>query len=515
MKDQKNDLPLITNFCEKLTIDYINKYKREDRQKEGQFFTPKEISEFMASLFELKKSQFSLLDPGAGTGMLTAAFCDKILNLKNKVNIKIDLYEKDINLLPLLKETVNFCAKLLHKNGNKAEINIINDDFILLNSNCLKKQPEIFQINNKYDYIITNPPYCKINKNSEYSSILKKFIFGQPNIYSLFLALSIEMLHEDGEIVFITPRSFCSGLYFKIFREWFLTEINIKHIHLFELRRNIFEIDDILQETVIFKAKKDKNNNKLNISISRNKNLENKRSFEVNIKDVVFKKNNEVIIRIPSSEEDLKIINLVDEWPNTLEKLNLKISTGPVVPYRVKNYLVKDIINDDKIVPLIWMHNLENWFVRWPKDNKKKEYMIELNKKTLPLLTLKNTYVFVKRFSSKEQKRRVSATVMLDSDFNYKYIGIENHINYIYKTTSKFSINEAFGIAAILNTELIDKYFRWLNGNTQVNATELRILPLPSKEKIEEIGNIAFVSRNKLDEMNLEKIIHKILNINF
>ena len=47
---------------------------------------------------------------------------------------------------------------------------------------------------------------------------------------------------------------------------------------------------------------------------------------------------------------------------------------------------------------------------------------------------------------------------------------------------------EAIGLSAILNCSVVDRYFRIVNGNTQVNAEELRALPLPPLAVVRQIG---------------------------
>ena len=139
---------------------------------------------------------------------------------------------------------------------------------------------------------------------------------------------------------------------------------------------------------------------------------------------------------------------------------------------------------------------MQNMGVVGPLKKNGKPYAIRICDKTIPLLLPVRNYVLVNRFSSKEQKRRLYASVLLESHFgNSKVIGIENHVNYIRKPGGNLTIYEAFGIAGILNTKIIDIYFRSLNGNTQVNATDIRILPFPNIDDIKKIGYAIYDSR--------------------
>jgi len=507
----------LLEYSKKFLAQYIDKYSLDVRKLKGQFFTPKEVSLFMASMFKFNKSDFCILDPGAGTGTLTAAICSYLLNIKTKLNINIDLYENDPNLLPYLEKTLKLCEKNLISNGHNVNFNIINKDFILHNKESFFDENSLLTgfRNCKYDYVITNPPYFKLGRKTEHSKVMEKIIFGQPNIYFLFLAMSINMLKDSGEIVFITPRSFCSGLYFKKFREWFLEKVTIENIHIFESRKEVFESDNVLQENVIVKVKKIKEskNRRASISVSRNKDFGHSRKISVSLGDLIFKRNSEVFIRIPTSNKELKILKLIDSWPNTLHDLDFEISTGPVVPFRAKEYLIKENDNNKKSVPLIWMHNIKGFNVKWPVINKHKEYSIRICRETKSLLLSVKNYVFVKRFSSKEQKRRIYAAVFLQKEFPYSFIGVENHINYIHKPSGELLVAEAYGIAAILNTSIIDNYFRSLNGNTQVNATDIRSLPFPKIEKIIEIGKSLFNIKDSLNSHIIENIVYNILNI--
>ncbi len=516
---QRSEQEGLVDYAQRLSELYSKVYGTEIRKCRGQFFTPNQVSTFMASLFEIHDDTIRLLDPGAGTGILSAAFCERLLSNDKIVNLIMDVYENDSSLLPFLKMTFESCKIELEKKGYNVNYNIFEQDYILRNKSYFTKSNLVWQNENYilYDFIISNPPYYKLNVGSPQSTVMGGLISGQPNIYALFMALSASMLKPEGEMVFITPRSFCSGLYYKKFREWFLKNVQITNIHIFESRKEIFDQDEVLQENIIIKAKKLKKiekHEKVIISESKNKHFDNLSKLEVQSKDVIFRKNGDIFIRIPTSPLDIEIVHIVDSWHNTLKELGLEISTGPVVSFRAEEYLLPKLTEKPKSVPLLWMHNMKDMRVVLSLHKDKKSSAIRVCNETKQLLLPVKNYVLVKRFSSKEQKRRLYASVLLESEFPYKTVGIENHINYIHKPGADLSVYEAFGIASILNTTFVDKFFRTLNGNTQVNATDIRSLPFPDIEDIRKIGKLIYESKSYKNGLDLDKTVSDILGIN-
>jgi adenine-specific DNA-methyltransferase len=492
----------LVEYAEKLSTLYSDVFRPKDKKSEGQFFTPKQVSLFMVELFDINRDKITLLDPGAGTGVLSAAFCEKLLSRKKPVSLVIDTFENDPEIIPLLKKVLQECKKDLEEKGSRVEFNVLVKDFILTNETYLSG-PGLFERGEKfYDFVISNPPYYKVGTESCYSRMTAGLICGQPNIYAFFMTMAASMLAEKGEMVFITPRSFCSGLYYKNFRKWFLLKVRITRIHIFESRKDIFDKDGVLQENVIIKARKDAKEGTVTITTSKDKELNVLGRIEVDYSDMVSPKNSESFIRIPTSELDVKILHIIDKWPSTLNKQGAQISTGPVVDFRAKEHLRQGLTKGS--VPLLWMHNMQNMRVVWPSKKNKKPAAIACSEKTFSLLLPVKNYVLLKRFTSKEQRRRLDAAVLKESEFPHESVGIENHVNYIHKPKGRLSVSEAFGIAALLNTGLIDNYFRSLNGHTQVNATEIRNLPLPDLSVIRKIGEVVSKAKDlpdSLDEM--------------
>jgi adenine-specific DNA-methyltransferase len=113
----------------------------------------------------------------------------------------------------------------------------------------------------------------------------------------------------------------------------------------------------------------------------------------------------------------------------------------------------------------------------------------------------------LKRFTSKEEKRRLQCALLFEDDFSeYRSISTENHLNFITKEHGKMLKEEMYGLYVLLNSRYLDQYFRILNGSTQVNATEINAIPFPSINAIKEMGWNA-MSYSILDETLCDAII--------
>ena len=236
-----------------LTNEYIESMPKKERKKYGQFFTSMETARFMVGLYHIdeKKSKVSVLDAGAGSGILSCAFIERLETIDSVQKIELTCYENDNNVLPLLKRNLEYCKE---KSGKKIVINIIEDNYIL--NQYLDFNHMIGGNDNpkKYDFVIGNPPYMKIPKDAPEATAMPEVCYGAPNLYFIFASMGLFNLCEEGELVYIIPRSWTSGAYFKRFREYFLTVGKLEHIHLFVSRSKVFDKESVLQETIIIKG---------------------------------------------------------------------------------------------------------------------------------------------------------------------------------------------------------------------------------------------------------------------
>src|SRR4030042_2460827 len=150
--EQKNNMNIperkvnegLVEYAERLSSLYSDVFRPKDKRPEGQFFTPKQVSVFMAELFDINQDEIALLDPGAGTGILSAAFCEKLLSWGKPVSLTIDAFETDSAIIPFLQRGLQECKKDLEEKGSKVEFSIVSRDFILTNEPYLSG-PGLFQ----------------------------------------------------------------------------------------------------------------------------------------------------------------------------------------------------------------------------------------------------------------------------------------------------------------------------------------------------------------------------------
>jgi len=139
----------------------------------------------------------------------------------------------------------------------------------------------------------------------------------------------------------------------------------------------------------------------------------------------------------------------------------------------------------------------------WPLYKPGKAQYIEESSESLPLLLPNGNYVLLRRFSAKEETRRLIAAPFIGRYYPYEMIGLENHINYIYRPGGMLKQEEAWGLAVLYNSSFYDRYFRGLNGSTQVGATEVSSIPFPPLEIIIEIGKRAMSNARIKNEIDL------------
>lgn len=486
-----------TAYADRVGEWYAGQATDRQRKVHGLFLTPVQAADFMGGRIKATGPRVRILDPAAGAGILCCAAVEALVLRQLKPDaIELVAYEVDGDLITPLREVLEHLADWCRdRHGATVRARIEATDFILANADAVRPCG-LFSSRSQaegFDAVIANPPYFKIGKSDPRAAAVPDVVHGQPNIYALFMAVGAALLRAGGDFVFITPRSFTSGPYFRRFRAVFFDMIQPTRVHLFGSRRDAFRRDEVLQENVIlFGIRQDRwrevsTGARLAISCSLGvSDLDGAESRELPAGIALDLATVDKVLRLPVCGADDEALAVVDSWPTDLRGLGLDISTGPVVPFRATEFVAKEGEVPASHAPLLWMNHVRAMRATWPLDRHKPEYIERAGSEAL--LVANRNYVLLRRFSAKEEARRLTAAPWIATDFAIPDVGLENHLNYVHRPGGTLSEDEVWGLAALYNSRLLDSWFRVVNGNTQVSATELRAMPLPAHDTIVALG---------------------------
>ena len=474
------------------------------RQEElGQFLTATPVADFMASMFGPLPRTVRLLDAGAGAGSLTAAFVSRCCERRDGVcAVEATLYELDGEILDALSATMRKCEHRCADAGIRFTFTIHSADFIQEMSARLAG--DLFGIHPPtFDAAIANPPYRKISTDSAERRALRSVGVETSNLYTGFIALVQRLLVPGGQLVGITPRSFCNGPYFRPFREDFLSHLELRRLHVFESRQAAFRDDSVLQENIIFHAVKGRNQpDELTISSSSGEHGDHITETVFPFAEIVNPHDTEKFIHIPSTARHATAKETMDGLRSSLASLGVTVSTGRVVDFRLKDALRKE--PERGTVPLLYPCHFNGGTVHWPKPEARKPNAILDNDETRRWLVPSGIYLLTKRFTSKEERRRLVACLFDPEEVKIKWVGFENHLNYFHASGHGLERTLAVGLYAFLNSTVVDQYFRRFSGHTQVNATDLRTLTYPDRDTLQAMGRdmkTLDLSQDEIDQL--------------
>lgn len=484
-----------------------NRRRRTERSKIGQFLTPGSIAGFMASLFEPNSmDHIRILDAGAGTGVLFSAFVDNLVAEERRpLSIQVVAYENDRGILPELAQTMARCETTCEKVGIAFHGEVHREDFV--NAAIAQTEEGLFtKPGERFTHAILNPPYKKINGESATHKRLAAAGMEVSNLYAAFVWLATHMLAPGGELAAITPRSFCNGPYFRRFRFAILAMLSLRRIHLFESRNKAFGDDDVLQENIIYHAVREEGKpEQIIVSSSEGLDFERATIRSIPYSQVIRPKDRDAFIHLVLHPADDRIVDRMKRFNATLSDLGLEVSTGRVVDFRVREHLHQQ--PEEGTAPLVYACHFKDGFVNWPLPSGKKANAIAISELTRKLLVATSYYVLTKRFSSKEERRRIVAAVYDPHRIVSPLVGFENHLNYFHAGRKEMPEQVAKGLALYLNSSLFDSYFRLFSGHTQVNATDLRKMTYPSYEKLMRLG--LQIQDRMPDQLTIDTIFEK------
>ena len=447
----------------------------DEQSARGQYFTPILAARIIAGLPRVPQGEsVRLLDPGAGSGILTAALVERLYAARPDMRVHVVAVENDEVLHEALRETL---AEIEASTGATSEL--VNADFL----------EWALGTDERFDIVIQNPPYAKLRSGSVPQNLLRAVGITVPNIYAAFLALGLRLLEQGGQQVAITPRSWMNGTYYSAFRREFAAASGIDAIHTFESRSKVFGDTGVLQESIVVSATAGRVPEEVVVHTSHD------HSTDASVRTVAYA---DVVtpdfIHVPATEDDARAVAWMrDNATHTLADLGLTVSTGRVVDFRSRELLFHDRV--DGAVPMVNATHLRGGVSRHPVGAKKPEWFHADPVTSSKLLVPGGTYVLIKRFSAKEERRRVVAAVWHSAD----KVAFDNKLNYIHDAGHGLDERVARGLALFLNSTQLDRYFRVFSGHTQVNATDLRQMKFPSANQLSHLADVQLADQDAID----------------
>lgn len=512
--------PAIAETADFYRLDASSRLDPKRRSELGQYMTPAPIGRFMAGLFENLSGDLNVLDPGAGVGSLSAAFVERCCREPSGPKT-VSLHCHEIE--PVLVDYLETTLRAAEKQGGMAGIGVTGeiraDDFIL--ATATGRQGDMFDPagtgDETFSHVIMNPPYRKIGSASKHRAALRKAGIETSNLYTGFTYLAASRLTPGGEMVAIVPRSFSNGPYFKLFREKFFAMMTLRHVHVFDRRDSAFKGDEVLQENVIIHAVKDAAPSTVTITASTGGAFEFDAASGQSVGEDMTRRTvaHESMMRpddpagflhIAANGIEQGVADRMARFSATLDDLGLEVSTGPVIDFRLREDLRAK--PDDDTVPLLYATHFQGGRLEWPKETKKPNAIAVTETSRKWLYPNEGHFVVTRRFTSKEEKRRVVASVYA-GDLPGELVGFENHLNVFHARRKGVSRSLAAGVAIYLNSNLVDRYFRQFNGHTQVNAADLRSLRYPDRKTLERVGGK--VRESPLPQREIDELVEKEL----
>lgn len=444
-------------------------------------------------------------------------------NTKKEVEQKIKEIKNEI-----LKNEVISEYKLLTTNNEAVLYNEKEDNNLYKNTfEWAIEFPKLLDEEGKFvgfDCIIGNPPYATLNKKQNQkvgieisNSILDYYkknplyqsaLGGVLNIYRLFMCRSIDLLKEGGYNCLIVPMSFLCDEGTRELRYNYCQSTNIRRIDIFPEKDNV--------NRRIFKEAK------VSVCIVLNKKIKGTSVIPLRVfLDNVINDNKDYI----NIEFDgLKFINSDLKLPllyNTIEyELYKRISNNKRLKEYSKCYVgeidltnCKKFIttnpNDDlmlrgaQVQKFRITNNISQGDILYLKGKEFRKTIKESNNK---LDHYERRRIVMQGITGVNEKNRL---VMTMCPPNY-YLG--NSVNYLVTTTEK---DVDYYLLGLLNSELLNWYFKKISTNNNVNGVDVDTLPIKegTDEQIRNIIKIVKDLLNKFDEQKVKEMNDIIYDI--
>jgi adenine-specific DNA-methyltransferase len=501
--------------------DYLHLVPQEIRRSLGQYMTPKSIASYILRAAGYVAGErvlnLRLCDPACGSGVfLVEAVRTLLLTLRRGGVPVADWYPAvrsrflgiDVDPIACLYARFNLSLLLApallawmrgHPGCLPGSLPIEQRDTLdsladELGGRIPSLRSSAPSLTGAFDVVVGNPPYLKLGRMSaDLRQTFAASIYGHPNAYGMFLHAGIEMLRPGGRLGFIVPRSMLSGLYFQNLRRFIEEETRLEEISVFSDRKKVFS--RVLQGTMILVFRKraavestPAEVPKVRTSVIRSlAELDNggPDHTQVESRQITRRLNGTTVWFVSDRERTYSIVDkLVGRNPLLGGPMvGCPAKTGPIVWNRVKPFLRSR--GGAGSLPLVWATDVSRFHFAFGAAGEDRPAFLAETPEMRRLSTC-GPSMLVQRVTADEQYRRIVASIA-PFKTRRRYF-VENHLNLIQPHGSS-TVDLRF-LLGILSSDVVELLFRAMNGNTQVSATELNLLPVPRGRFESEIGEV-------------------------
>lgn len=471
-----------------LSSAYAALLPKEKRKSNAMYFTPPRLTARLLDCVEARIAIESgpLIDPTCGGGAFLAPAAIRIVKKLEAQGLRSEAILSHLEANVFGCEADEFLCWLSAAFLRMAVAKTIKDagrepTFTILHGDGLK----LFEAREQgFQVVLCNPPYRKMTQAElepylgSYSDVVK----GQPNLYSLFIRRTTQLLSPGGVGAVLTPMSFLSGQSFAPVRKMLNELGDVEQFDLIHDKEGIFLSAE--QDTVItiWRNSPAKESEKATEVFC----LESQGQFD--FAGTVQLSNGAKPWPVPRHASDKELSFLFDGAQATLDDYGYHARTGALVYHRDKRprYLSSEQAIDPKaLMPLIWSKNIspDGEFSLNRVSSPFKERLVDMGEATAAG-AIRKPAVVLQRVSSTEQPRRlVGAAIPAELFTEFGGVVGENHVCFLEQADGDCEISPEL-LSQILRTTTVDRLFRCISGATNVSAYELKHLPLPDPKKL-------------------------------
>ena len=473
------------NLAVRNTGKLIREKSKSENVRLGRLFTKKDTARLMADMVTLDKtrSAYTILDAGAGTGILSAAMIEKICKECPAIEqIFLTCYENEPSLVDMLEDNLErIRKKCRHDYDVKLFVTVYRENYL---TDSKKHYTVTFfdTIPDKYDIVISSPPTDFAEKYSEDAEGVGGISQIKLSKAFLFLKNAKDSVEEGGQLVMMLPTTYSSASALTPLRKEMAEALALRSVHLFIGRQKNEKRAVPLKKSFVAAFINSERPETITVSTSYDN---GKSAVELgNLPYGFIVDELSGALTLPKSAEDTKIVKYISSFPETLDSLGLKMSTGLIVDSKCEGLLFTE--PNEGTVPLIRAQSLVDGQTKFPQPIKR-QYLAPVN----PSLIQKNkNMILIKRVPAKSDEHFINSAVYLAAELpQYRYISTHNKINFIdtKDKNSEMPARLVFGLFALLNSTIYDRFVSIISKSRQINSKEMRTLPLPPRNVIENI----------------------------